>query len=136
MDSTSFSAWLKSYGDAWQSGDSDEIGSLFSAQAEYYVTPFGEPWRGRRAIVAAWQSDREGHSEVRYESEELALKADRGLARVRVRYLTNAFPLDQVEADAIFSVVFDESERCSEFRQWMVLKERPEETNPDQSPGA
>ena len=135
MNSASFSTWLKAYGDAWQSGDADEIGSLFSAQAEYYVTPFAEPWRGRRAIVAAWQSGREGHSEVRYNFEALTLMGDRGLAHVQVTYLTNAFPLDQVEADAIFSVVFDESERCREFRQWMVLKERPEETDPDQSLG-
>ena len=50
----SVQAWLDAYERAWESFDPDEIGALFSDDAEYRWHPADEPTVGVDAIVEAW----------------------------------------------------------------------------------
>jgi ketosteroid isomerase-like protein len=47
-------AWLDAYERAWETYDPDQIGALFSDDAEYRWHPADEPEKGREAIVFAW----------------------------------------------------------------------------------
>src|SRR5437660_11840201 len=47
-------AWMLGYVRAWTSNAPDEIGDLFTDDAEYYTAPGRKPWSGREAIVREW----------------------------------------------------------------------------------
>jgi hypothetical protein len=51
--------WLDAYVAAWRSYDGAAIGDLFAAEATYAYHPYDEPERGREAIVASWQHERD-----------------------------------------------------------------------------
>ena len=53
MDAERF---LSTYKRAWESRDADLAASLFTEDAEYWETPFGEPLRGREGVRRYWQA--------------------------------------------------------------------------------
>ena len=60
--------WLDRYVRAWQTYDPDAIGELFADDARYRYAPWGEPVRGRDAIVASWLAP-DGDASERDEGE-------------------------------------------------------------------
>ncbi|NYG99399.1 ketosteroid isomerase-like protein [Schumannella luteola] len=46
--------WMRGYETAWRSNDGDDIGTLFTDDAEYFTEPWTPPWRGRDEIVRRW----------------------------------------------------------------------------------
>ena len=91
MDHAAFQTWLDRYIAAWRSGDPGEIGSLFSADAQYYYGPYREPVVGRDAIVADWTIDPDAAGSWEAEYRPLAIDGDVAVAtasratRVRAR---------------------------------------------------
>jgi len=54
MDRATLRSWLERYIEAWRTYDVQQIGSLFTDDAELRSNVFEEPIRGRDAIVASW----------------------------------------------------------------------------------
>jgi hypothetical protein len=54
VDRESVTRRLDAYFDTWQNNHPEDVGSLFTADATYAVSPFAEPWRGRDEIVRRW----------------------------------------------------------------------------------
>jgi hypothetical protein len=126
MDRKGFEAWLEAYGRAWQSNDPEEVAALFE-DAAYHPNPFGEPWRGRQAIVDAWVEDPESQDDVGFRHEVLAVAETIGIARWWVSYIRHVPATIRVEGDGIFMVTFDREGRCTEFREWFLTHDRPVE---------
>ena len=125
MDERAVTAWLDGYSQAWGTYDPEQIGALFSEDAEYHYDPFQQPVRGRDAIVADWLKDRDkaGTFEGRY--RPVLVAGDQAVARGYSRYFdTNGAVRD--EYDNLFLLRFDADGRCAEYREWYMRKPRPE----------
>ena len=125
MDAQAVAAWLDGYSQAWGTYDPEQIGALFSEDAEYHYDPFQQPVRGRDAIVADWLKDRDeaGTYEGRY--RPVLVAGDQAVARGYSRYFdTNGAIRD--EYDNLFLLRFDAAGRCAEYREWYMRKPRQE----------
>lgn len=122
-DRATVAAWLEAYSHAWQTYDPAEIGALFSEDAAYYYNPYGEPVRGREAIVAAWLENRDAPGAYESHYEPLVVEGDRAVANGRSRYFEADGATLKKEFDNIFVLRFDEAGRCAEYREWYM--ERP-----------
>jgi uncharacterized protein (TIGR02246 family) len=103
-------AWLDAYVEAWRTYDADAIGALFSEDATYAYTPFGEPLRGRAAIVESWRTDNPdepGSWEAAYAAQ--LVDGDRAAATGETRYAGGE------RFSNVFLMRFDADGRCSDF---------------------
>jgi ketosteroid isomerase-like protein len=128
----SVAAWLDRYVDAWGSYDPAAIGALFSEEATYRYHPWDEPVRGREAIVADWQSDRDapGSWEARY--EPLAVEGDLAVVTGRTRYRQRD-GATRKEYWNCFVLRFDRDGRCAEFTEWFMTQPKPGAEAADQA---
>ncbi len=62
MDEDDIERWLQGYLRAWESNDPEDIGRLFTDEAQYHTAPHREPWTGRDAwpMTDAARSSRSG----------------------------------------------------------------------------
>lgn len=51
----SMTSWIEAYGRAWETGDDQAVGELFTDGAAYWSHPFRQPFHGRDAIRAYWR---------------------------------------------------------------------------------
>lgn len=121
VDRQQVAAWLDAYSQAWRSYDPRAIGELFSPDAQYAYHPWGEPVRGREAIVASWLEDRDepGTYDGRY--EPFAVDGDLAVATGRSRYLDADGAVER-EYFNLFQLRFDTEGRCRDFREWFMLR--------------
>ncbi len=123
MDRTGFQRWLDAYVEAWKSYDAGSIGDLFADDAAYYSQPWGEPVRGREAIVASWLDNRDTPGAYDASYEPLLMGEDGGVAAGRSLYYTDASRSTlEHEYHNLFLVRFDEAGRCREFRDWYTAR--------------
>lgn len=115
MDHAAFQTWLDRYVAAWRSGDPEDIGSLFSADAQYYYGPYRKPLAGRDAIVADWRKDPDPAGSWEAEYLPLAIDGDVAVATGESRY-----PAEGKTYSNIFVCRFDADGRCTEFREWFM----------------
>ncbi len=122
MDRAAVQRWLDAYIHAWTTYDTAEIRKLFSKDAACYYHPFGEPIRGRDAIVASWLSPdrREMPGTYAAEHEPIAIDGDVIVTHGRSHYYEPNGKTLRTEFDNIFVLRFDEDGRCIEFREWFV----------------
>ncbi len=124
MTRTDFDNWLDGYRQAWRTDDPDQIGALFSEDATYAPWPFGEPWRGRDAIVARWVERGDSQAAWQFESELLAVDGDRGV----IRGLTT-YPAHDEEPEEVYSNIWVVSlapdGRARSFAEWGVQRPDP-----------
>jgi hypothetical protein len=119
MDHAAFQTWLDRYVAAWRSGDPGDIGSLFSADAQYYHGPYRDPVSGRDAIVADWTSEPDAPGSWEAEYHPLAIDGDVAVATGESRY-----PAEGKTYSNIFVCRFDGDGRCVEFREWFMKQPR------------
>jgi ketosteroid isomerase-like protein len=117
MDDAGFQRWLDAYVAAWKAYDEDEIGALFSDDAEYRFHPWDEPVRGRDAIVAAWLADRDDPGSWTAEYRPWAIDGDRAVAAGVSRYLGADQVTVEREYHNVFLCRFDAEGRCREFTE-------------------
>ena len=128
MDEQAVADWLDRYVHAWGSYDREEIGTLFSPDAVYAYDPFGEPVRGREAIVASWLEDRDEPGSYEASYRPLLVAGDRAVAHGTSRYFAADGSLADEYAN-LFVLRFDAEGRCAEYREWYMR--RPDGRQPD-----
>lgn len=125
VDRETVSGWLDRYVEAWKSYEPQAIGDLFGEDAVYAYGPYGEPVRGRDAIVASWLDDRDDPATYDGRYEPIALDGDVAVANGRSRYFAADGTTLTSEYDNIFVLRFDGDGRCVKFREWYM--ERPKD---------
>ena len=120
-------AWLDAYSRAWETYDADEIGALFSDDAEYRWHPADEPEKGREAIVFAWlnpggnASDRDAEGTYRGEYRPYAVDGHRAVAIGTSTYWKDATraAVERVYYNS-WLLEFDDDGKCCSFTEyWM-----------------
>jgi ketosteroid isomerase-like protein len=121
-DETRFESWLKGYGRAWETGDAEAAGALFSQEARYYETPFDEPLQGRAAVIDYWSDVPRLQEGITFRYEILADGGGRGVARWWAAFTRRATQ-SRVRLDGILLAEFDEAGLCLVFREWWHRQE-------------
>jgi ketosteroid isomerase-like protein len=120
-------AWLDAYERAWETYDPDQIGALFSENAEYRWHPYDEPEKGRDAIVNAWinpggnASDRDAPGTYMGEYEPFAVDGNRAVAIGTSTYWTDASR--STVARIYYNnwlLEFDDEGKCSSFTEYYM----------------
>lgn len=124
MSAAKFEAWLERYRAAWEGRDPRAAAELFTADAEYYWTPFDPPQRGRAEIAAAWEGAVNQQKDVQFTSEVLAVAGATGIARWHAK-LTAVPSGDLVQLDGVLVAEFADDTRCRVFREWWHSIGRP-----------
>lgn len=117
-----FVLWLAAYGRAWETGDAQAAGALFSQDARYFETPFDEPFRGRGAISAYWSDVPRLQEQITFRYQVLAFAADQGIARWWAEF-TRRPSQSRVRLDGILLAQFDQAGLCHTFREWWHRQE-------------
>jgi hypothetical protein len=116
-----FSSWLEAYGRASIQNDPQAWVELFAHNAEYYETPFDNPMVGRDAIRKYWEIGAQSFKEKEASYEVLSTKDNLGIARWRSKF-TDASSGKRLVLDCVFLVEFDDTNRCSVFREWWHIQ--------------
>jgi ketosteroid isomerase-like protein len=109
-------AWLDRYVEAWRANDPALIGELFSKDALYYADAFGDPLRGKQAIVDAWLAE-EMPRTFSAEYRPVIVEGDRAFATGDTEYFKEDGSRHSRWANA-FLLTFDGEGRCREYREW------------------
>ncbi|MEA2621820.1 MAG: hypothetical protein QOH61_730 [Chloroflexota bacterium] len=119
LDHAGFQDWLDRYVAAWKSYDPEQIGDLFSEDAEYRYHPQSDPVRGRAAIVSSWLDNKDDPGTYDAGYEPLAIDGENHVAQGWSRYLDADGALRD-EYWNIYLVRFDADGRASLFTEWWM----------------
>ena len=115
---------MERFGRAWESRDPEQASALFSEDGSYRETPFDDPLTGPHEIRAHWSRLPKARNDIHFGYEILAMSGPLGIARWHGSYT----PVDRethLELDGILLVSLDEEDRCRDFREWSIRRERP-----------
>jgi len=127
VNTTDFETWLERYGQAWVDRDPEAAAALFSEDAEYYETPFGEPARGRDGVRGYWADATGNQSDVTFSYQVVSCSSDAKVARWKAEF-TRASSGVTVRLDGVFLLRFDAAGLCRELREWWhIVEARPPE---------
>lgn len=115
MNQTTLRIWVEGYRRAWERNDAQEIGALFTDDAVYADKPFGEPQRGRQAIVEDWLARRDEPGETTFRRETVAIDGDVAVVR---GWTTYADP--PAEYSNIWVLHLTADGRCASFAEWWM----------------
>jgi ketosteroid isomerase-like protein len=121
-------AWLDAYAHAWETYDPDEIGALWTEDAEYRWHPADEPEQGREAIVHGWlnpggdPNGRDAAGTYRGQYRPYAVDGNRAVAIGTSSYWTDASrtTLDRVYYNN-WLLEFAPDGRCRSFTEYWML---------------
>ena len=119
MDRETLQSWLDRYVEAWGSYDAEQIGGLFSDDAEYRYHPWDEPIRGRDAIVASWLEDRDEAGSWRASYAPFAVDGNDAVATGTSTYLKADGSVDRTYHNA-YVMRFSDDGRCRSFTEWFI----------------
>jgi SnoaL-like protein len=106
--------WLAAYESAWRTPGTEPLGALFTADADYRMSPYEEPVRGLPAIAELWEAERDGPDEgFAIEHEIVAVDDDTAVVRVEVRY-----DRPPGEFRDLWLIRFAADGRCAAFEEW------------------
>lgn len=118
------SHWLDSYRAAWSSDDPDAVGTLFTADARYYTTPFATPHVGRDRIVKWWIGQGESAMDWTFDAEVVASTGRRHVIKGTTRYANGLTTPGAAETfHNIWIVTLEESGEASEFVEYWMVEE-------------
>jgi len=121
IDSAAVSAWLASYGAAWEGRNADRAAALFTEGATYLETPFAEPFAGRDAIHAYWARVTADQSDIDFRFAVIAVQGMTGIAEwsTRLRSISGDTP---VELNGVFVLEFADADQVSSLREWWHVR--------------
>lgn len=125
MDHAAVQRWLDNYVQAWTTYDPQMIAGLFTEDSLYYYSPYGDPVRGRKAIVANWLEHRDAPNTYQAHYRPLVVEGNTAIANGRSTYFEADGRTVSREYDNLFLLRFDEEGRCREFVEWLM--EKPKE---------
>jgi uncharacterized protein (TIGR02246 family) len=117
-DISGVTRWVDGYVRAWNSNDPDEIGALFTDDAEYYTAPFSPPWRGREQVVAGWLGRKDEPGETTFDWHPVVVADE-----VAIIEGTTTYP-DQTYSN-LWVIRLDADGRCREFTEWWMEQPGP-----------
>jgi ketosteroid isomerase-like protein len=109
--------WLAAYGRAWETRDADAASALFARDAEYFETPYSEPFVGPEGVRNYWAKVTADQRDIEFESQIVGT-ADRTSAATWRATFTLASSGAFVELDGVFLLEFDDEGRCTKLREW------------------
>lgn len=124
MNRSDFEQWLERYQAAWATDDPQQIGALFTEDATYAPRPFGEPWKGRDAIVAKWIGLGDSAIPWQFKGEVVAVEGDTGVIRGQTTYSAHGKEPEEVYSN-IWVVRLSPDARARSFAEWWVQRPRP-----------
>ncbi len=117
--SAALEAWLDAYRKAWESNDPEDIGALFTDDAEYRTEPWVEPWRGRDAIVSGWLEHADDPGTTTFEWAPLAVTDEVAIVQGTTMYPDRTY-------SNLWVIRLDDQGRARAFTEWYMRQ-------PDQS---
>ncbi len=120
--------WLAGYGAAWEKKDPGVLADLFDAGANYFETPYSEPFRGLTAIQAYWKNAVSAQENIRFRAELWHLDGDIATAHWRTTFTRLPVKANST-LDGVFHLKFRSSSSgaiCVELREWWHYQETPE----------
>ena len=118
-----FNKWLTNYKSAWEEGDPQKAADLFSEGACYQVTPFTDPIEGKESIQGYWKAGpARNQKDASFSYSIISVRGNEGVAHWQVNFQrtgSNKF----VEMDGILVAEFDDSDSCTDFKEWWHRQE-------------
>jgi hypothetical protein len=112
--------WLAGYGAAWEEKDPGQLTALFDAEANYFETPFSEPFKGLPAIQSYWRQAVSSQQGVRFRAELWNIDGDFAMAHWHTTF--KRLPVKASSTlDGIFHLKFRSTSSgivCVELREW------------------
>jgi ketosteroid isomerase-like protein len=121
MDEQRVVEWVEGYLRAWTSNDPDDIGSLFTDEAEYRTAPDAEPRRGRAAIVAGWLEDRDEPGDATFSFEVIGFSGSRGFVQGVTTYRADPERPSRTY-DNLWVIDLDDEGRATSFTEWYMRR--------------
>ena len=129
IDTQSVQRWLDAYSHAWLTYDPDEIGALFSEDAEYLYHPWdtgNDVVRGRAAIIANWLENRDKAGAYRGEYHPLLVAGDQAVTTGTSSYYSDDTQTTLERAyHNLWSLRFDDAGQCRSFTEWYMEAPKP-----------
>jgi ketosteroid isomerase-like protein len=122
MNREAVNLWLDRYVEAWKSYDPQAISDLFSEDAEYSISPWDEPFKGREAIVAYWTKEPDAAGSWEADYRAYAADGDRAVAIGTTRFLGDQRAKVVKQYHNVFVLRFDQEGRCSSFGELYMEK--------------
>ena len=124
IDTQSVQRWLDAYSHAWLTYDPDEIGALFSEDAEYLYHPWdtgNDVVRGRAAIIANWLENRDKAGAYRGEYHPLLIQGDQAVTAGMSWYYSDDTQTTLERAyHNLWVLRFDDAGQCRSFTEWYM----------------
>jgi len=111
--------WVGRYVRAWDTNDPEQIGALFTDDAEYFTAPWREPWRGRQQIVDGWIDRKDESGTWTFESEVVGIDGDRAFVRGFTTYTAGDDP-DPGPFTNLWLIDLAPDGRASRFVEWWM----------------
>jgi uncharacterized protein (TIGR02246 family) len=124
MNRSDFEQWLERYQAAWATDSPEQIGALFTEDATYAPRPFGEPWKGRDAIVSKWVELGDSAIAWQFEGEVVAVEGETGVIRGVTTYAAHDREPEEVYSN-IWVVRLSPDGRARSFAEWWVQRPKP-----------
>ncbi len=118
MNHEQFQGWLDAYVEAWNTYDPQQIGALFSADANYRYHPQDEPVRGRDEIVKSWLDGRDDPGTYEGHYEPLAIDGEVHVASGWSRYFETPGGQLRDEFFNIYVCHFNDAGECTDFNEY------------------
>jgi ketosteroid isomerase-like protein len=116
VDEGDIERWLQGYLRAWESNDPEDIGRLFTDDAQYSTAPHREPWTGRDEIVREWIGRKDDPGDWAFRHEVLATAGDLAFVRGWTDYPDH----DPNAYSNLWVIRLADDGRCSEFTEWWM----------------
>ncbi|HKT39599.1 MAG TPA: nuclear transport factor 2 family protein [Ktedonobacterales bacterium] len=124
IDTATVQRWLDAYSQAWISYDPDEIGALFSEDAEYRYHPWDEGddvLRGREQIVANWLENRDKPGTYRGEYHPLLVSGDGAITVGVSNYYSDETQTTLERAyHNLWVLSFTDDGQCRSYTEWYM----------------
>ena len=117
LSTAELDAWLRAYGNAWEAKDPDAAAGLFTADAEYYETPYAEAFAGRAGIRDYWARVTADQQGVRFTYAVIAVTGRTGVATWSAHFASISGGVD-VELNGAFVLEFESAGQCRVLREW------------------
>jgi hypothetical protein len=108
-------AWMTGYVTAWNSNKPEDVGALFTEDAEYYTEPYATPWQGREDIIREWLANKDEPGETTFEWTPVAVTDD-----VAIIQGTTVYRSPPRTYSNLWVIRLDNDGRCRHFTEWWM----------------